>query len=200
MRAWIAALALLFAAPAAAQIQDVSRPGTVAHPAARTGFPEQVGEFRRAHVLRYGENNLSANYDLRRGSDFVRLSIYIYPSWPAADDRRAATCREEMAATDAAIARQHPGGERTESGEAPALPGTEAGLRLRSLHRIPLRLRGPEPEPVRSESRLYCYVDGNWQVKYRISSNLDFDVAAAIDAFVRDGPWPNRGPAAIAMR
>jgi hypothetical protein len=71
MRRWFAAIALLLAAPALAstQPQDISQPGFVPHAGARAGFPEQVGELRRMHVVRYEENNLSANYDLRRGSD-----------------------------------------------------------------------------------------------------------------------------------
>jgi hypothetical protein len=105
-----------------------------------------------------------------------------------------------MSAIDEVIARQYAGSERTASGEAPDMPGTEAGLRLRSLYRFPMRFRGPQEEPVRSEARLYCYVEGNWQVKYRISSNADFDVEAAVDPFIRASPWPGRGPGAIVLR
>lgn len=202
MKAWFAAIALSFAAPAlaAAQPQDISQPGTVPHAAARAGFPEQVGEFRRVHVLRYGENDISANYDLRRGDDYIRISVYIYPAPRVPRAQRAAACEEHMTGVADAIFRQYPGAEMSEVGAAAAMPGTEAGLRLRTVHRIRLPLHGGEPEDTRSESRLYCYVETDWLVKYRISANADFDVDALIDEFIRIGPWPGRGAGAIALR
>ena len=202
MKAWFAAIALSFAAPAiaAAQPQDISAPGTVAHPAAHAGFPEQVGPFRRVRVLRYGEGDISANYDLRQGDEFIRISVYIYPAPPASRAQRGAACEEHMAGVTNTIASQYPEAEMIESGAADALPGTEDGLRFRSVHRFRLALRGPEPEEMRSESRLYCYVGGDWLVKYRISSTIDFEVDALIDDFIRIGPWPGRGAGSIALR
>lgn len=199
MKFWITAIALLFAAPAFAQPQDISAPGTVPHAAARAGFPEQVGEFHRSHVLRYAENDLSGNYNLRRGDNFLRLSVYIYPAPHVPEAQRAAICRDQMAQIDADIRGAYKDVERLENGEAAALPGTEAGLRLRSLHRLQVALRTPEPEEVRRDSRLYCYVGGDWFVKFYASSNASFDVAAAIDAFIAIGPWPGRGPGSVVL-
>jgi hypothetical protein len=200
MKAWFAALAFLLAAPALAQPQDIDAPGTVPHAAARAGFPERVGAFRRSHVLRYGEADISANYNLRRGDDFLRLSVYIYPAPPVPRGQREAACRELMASIGYEIGQRYPDAERIESGAAAALPGTEPGLRLRSVHRLRMAIRGDAPEEVRRESRLYCYVGGDWLVKYYASSNVAFDVGEAIEAFLRDSPWPGRGPGGIAMR
>ena len=204
MKTWFVAIALLFAAPAlaAAQPQDITRPGTVQHAGARAGFPEEVGEFRRSQVIRYGENDISANYDLRQGNDQIRLSIYIYPAPRVPRGQRMAACRQMMDGVSQAIFAQYPGAEMNEMGAAPVVPGTEPGLGLRTVHSIRISLRESEPEDARSESRLYCYVGGDWLVKYRVSSNagIDFDVGALIDAFVRDGPWPGRGAGSIALR
>lgn len=202
MKAWFAAVAFLLAmpAPAIAQPQDISAPGTVPHVAARAAFPEQVGAFRRSHVLRYGPDDISANYNLRRGDDFLRLSVYIYPAPLVPRGQREAACREVMARIGDEIGQRYPDAERTESGEAAALPGTEPGLRLRSVHRLRMAIRTRTPEDVRRESRLYCYVGGDWLVKYYASSNAGFDVDEAIQAFTRDSPWPGRGPGSIAMR
>ncbi|MEA3013819.1 MAG: hypothetical protein QOD42_2364 [Sphingomonadales bacterium] len=101
-----------------------------------------------------------------------------------------------MKAWFAAVARR--GTDRVR--EAAALPGTEPGLRFRSVHRVRMAIRGAEPEDVRRESRLYCHVGGDWLVKYYASSNAAFDVGDAIEAFIRDGPWPGRGAGGIAMR
>ena len=200
MKAWFAALALLLAMPALAQPQDIDAPGTVPHAAARAGFPEQVGEFSRSHVLRYGRDDIGANYNLRRGDDFLRLSVYIYPAPRVPRRERAAACREVMAGIGREIDLLYPGAQRTESGEAAALQGTEPGLRLRSVHHLRMAIRGGTPEETRRESRLYCYVGGDWLVKYYASSNAAFDVGEAIEAFLRDSPWPGRGPGSIATR
>jgi hypothetical protein len=202
MKSWFAALALLLAAPAlaATQPQDISQPGTVPHVGARAGFPERVGDFERVHVLRYGENDLSGNYDLHRGSDFLRLSVYIYPAPRVPAAERAAACRETMSRIDADTARAYPDAEVRETREPAALAGTEPALRHRTLFRLSMRLNTPAPIQVRRENRLYCYVGGDWLVKFYASSNADFDVEAAIEAFIRDGPWPGRGVGAIALR
>lgn len=202
MKTWIAAIALLLASPAAAQPQDISRPGTIAHPGARAGFPEQVGGFRRAQVFRYGENDISANYDLRRDGALLRLSIYIYPAARVAQGGRVNACRSELENIHAGIVGNHERARRLESGEAPSVPDSEAGLRLRVLHNVPM-MWGDEFVDIRRESLLYCYVGGDWLVKYFASASARFpvdEIGPAIEAFVRDGSWPGRGPASIAMR
>lgn len=201
MKAWIAAIALLLAGPAAAQPQDISAPGTVSHVAARAGFPERVGRFERGQVLRFAERDLGANYDYRSGEDFIRLSVYIYPAPAVSRGQRTSVCEQIMSGVSGAIVQQYDGARMNESGAAPALPGVEPGLGLRTVHSIRVNLRGG-PEDARSESRLYCFVGGDWLVKYRVSSNAGtgLDVGALIDDFIRDGPWPGRGAGAIALR
>lgn len=204
MKIWFAAIALLFAAPAlaAAQPQEITAPGTVLHPAARAGFPERVGDFQRAQVYRFQEGDYGANYDLVRGEDRVRLSVYIYPAPPVARSRRAATCEQIMQGVTAAIFQQHPDAELNEIGAAPAGPGTESGLAVRTVHSFRFELRPGGEQDARSETRLYCYVEGDWLVKYRVSSNAggSLDIGALIDEFMRIGPWPGRGAGSIALR
>ncbi len=204
MKTWFAAIALLFAAPAfaVAQPQDISATGTVPHTAARAGFPERVGAFQRGQVFLFQEGDIGANYDLEQGDDHVRLSIYIYPAPRVSRGQRASACQEVMQSVTGAIFNQYPGAELNEMGAAPPAPGTEPGLGLRTVHSIRLTLRSDEEENVRSESRLYCYVGGDWLVKYRVSSNADsaLDIGALIDEFIRIGPWPGRGAGSITMR
>lgn len=204
MKIWFAAIALLFAAPAlaAAQPQEVTAPGTVLHPAAHAGFPERVGDFQRAEVIRFQEGDLGANYDLIRGEDRVRLSVYIYPAPRVARGQRASACQEVMQGVTAAIFQAHPDAELNEIGAAPNAPGSEPGLALRTVHSFRFGLRPGGEEDARSESRLYCYVEGDWLVKYRVSynANADLDIGALIDEFMRIGPWPGRGAGSIALR
>jgi len=202
MRIWLAVIALLFAAPALAvtQPRDITAPGTVPHSAARAGFPENVGALRRIGVTRFSEQDISGSYQLERDGDYVRISVYIYPAPPVRENQRVAACRAHMDGVVAAVARQHIGAELVENGVADPLPGVAEGLGLRSLHNVEFPLRGRALEPTQSESRLYCYVGGDWLVKYRISANPGFDVDDLVDELIRSGPWPGRGPGSIAMR
>jgi hypothetical protein len=202
MKARIAAVLLLLAAPALAlaQPQNISRPGTVAHAAARAGFPETVGSLRRINVVRYAESDISASYELDRGGDHVRISVYIYPAPPTPENQQARFCREHMDGVVDAVVRQHPGAEEVENGAAPPVPGVGDGLGLRAVQNIEFPLRNSTREPARSESRLYCFVGGDWLVKYRVSANPGFDVSDLVDEMLRSGPWPGRGPGSIAMR
>ena len=199
MKAWFAAIALLVAVPAAAQPQDITAAGAVRHATARAVFPEMVGEMRRIDVTRFSANDISASYELRLGDDYMRASVYIYPAPPAPAARRVAFCREHMAGVVDIVMRQYAGASEVENGAAAPVPGVDEGPGYRAVHEIEFPLRTRAPEPTRSESRLYCYVAGDWLVKYRVSANPDFDVDALIEELVRSGPWPGRGPGSIAM-
>ena len=197
------AAALLAAplAPAAAQ-QSIEAPGTVAHAAAATGFPERVGEFRRTSVTRFDEagRNIAAGYALARGDRRLVLTIYIYPaarlasapgSGQAADIARAQLCRAEFDGVQQVISRQYRDVSLIENGPAPAIAGVEPQLSHKSVHRLEARF-GADVQQVRSETYLYCFVGGDWLVKYRATSHLDLDATSAVETFIRSGPWPGR--------
>lgn len=193
----VAALALPFGA--AAQ-ERIDRRGTVAHAPAGTGFAERVGDFRRTSVVRFdpeGEN-LSAGYSLDRPEGRVALTVYIYPSPRAAGGSGAAAarttaCAREFADVRQAIAIHHGELAPADAGAPEGLPGTEAALSHRAAFRFRTEFDGRMQE-VRSEARLYCYVAGRWQVKYRVTAPTGVRAEAEIDAFVRHGPWPGRTP------
>jgi len=207
---WIAA-ALALAAPAAVPAQQsIEAPGTIGHPRAGTGFPERVGEFRRVSATSFDKDgtNLSASYGLERPGAGLLISVYIYPAdrfrqeIGSAETDRAALCRQEFQTVREAIERTQQNPQAIEPGPAAAVPGTEAELSHRVVYRFRTRI-GAELREVRSEARLYCNV-GDWHVKYRATGPIEFDPNAAIDSFIRLGPWPGRTPAAapgdIALR
>lgn len=204
MKAWFAAFALLLAAPLAAQPQDVTRAGTVAHRAARTGFPETIGNFRRLAVTRYDSEglDLSANYQLIRPEGQIRATIYIYPAGgaPTAPGARAQFCREHFEGVEGSILQAYKNADRIdEAGPAPAREGVGPGLGHRSSFRFSADI-GRGAERLVSEVRLYCFVGGDWLVKYRISASAGMDARAPIESFVRLGPWPGQDPREIALR
>ncbi len=192
--------------PAAAQPRDIGRPGTITHSAAGAHFPERVGEFRRASVVQYDEGgtNVSASYNLVRGDGRLVLSVYVYPasaigtapgSGGTAAGARASLCDRELRNVGVIIENQpqYRGARRIEEGSAPAVEGIDRGLSRRSVHSFTSEFNGRNQE-VRSETDIYCFVGGEWLVKYRGTSNAGFDASQAIEEFIRTGPWPGRTP------
>ena len=201
MKATILIAALLIALPAhAAAQQRIDAPGTVAHAAAGTGFPERIGEFRRASVTRFDDSgrDISASYNLVRPEGRLLISVYVYPASrggpaPAGAAARTSLCQREFDAVRQVIAMQHKDASVVEAGDATAPAGTEPQLSHRSVFRFRTAF-DDGIEDVRSEARLYCFVGGDWLVKYRATSPTAVNAAAAIDAFIRAGPWPGRVP------
>jgi hypothetical protein len=189
---WAGAL-LAVAAPAAAQ-QDIQRPGTNFHDAAGAAFPEQVGDFRRVRVTQFDEagRDISATYRLERPAGTMVMTVYIYPATPAAAGGRTQSCDREFEEVRQAIREQYKDAELTEDGAAPAVDGVAGPLGRRSVYRLVAPFAG-EAQPVRSEVDLYCYVGGDWLVKYRATSPAALDAAGAVEQFIRSGPWPGRG-------
>ena len=203
---WIAAV-LLAASPVAAAAQlTIDRPGTIAHQPAGAYFPERVGEFRRARIVQYDRDgaNLGATYELVRGADLLVLTVYVYPvagvaaapgSAGSAAVARAMLCDQELRSIGIIIENQphYRGARRIEEGSAPAVDGVARALSRRSVHSFSGPFNGRVQE-VRSETDLYCFVGGDWLVKYRATSNAGFDASRAIEQFIRSGPWPGRNP------
>ncbi len=206
MKAAVPIAAALLAAPLSATLaqQRIDTPGTVDHRAARTGFPERVGEFRRANATRYDPDgrDISASYNLIRPEGRLLISVYVYPapgavaapgSKETGEVARATLCARDFQAAEQAIVQHNQGARLIERGRAAALPGTEPQLSHRAVYEFRTRFDAGVQE-VRSEARLYCHVGGDWQVKYRITAPVALDARAVIDAFVRAGPWPGRAP------
>ena len=188
---------LLLATPALAQ-QRIDRPGPIAHEQAGATFTEQVGDFRRASVTSFGPNgdNLSASYNLVRSGQRLLITIYIYPAARmAAAPARSSRCQAEFDGANQAVAQAQGGAQPLETGPAEAPAGVGPGLSHRSVFSLRTNFDG-RVQDIRSEARLYCYVGGDWLVKYRISSPQGMDVAADIERFIAIGPWPGRAAAA----
>jgi hypothetical protein len=78
-------------------------------------------------------------------------------------------------------------------------PDIRADLAHRSIFRLRANFDG-RMQDIRSEARLYCYVGGDWLVKYRISANPGFEISGLVEELIRIGPWPGRGPGSVALR
>ncbi|MGE0178474.1 MAG: hypothetical protein AB7O91_01475 [Sphingomonas sp.] len=191
MAIWLTA-ALIVASPAAAQ-QVINESGPIAHGGADTAFPVTVDGFRRSRVVAYGPGraNMSASYSTMLDGLRLLVTVYIYPS--AAGGDRIANCGTEFAGVGQAIVQAYGGARPIENGRAPAIAGALPELSLRSVHQVRMPFDG-QIRDVRTESRLYCYVGGRWQVKYRASATADYS-PEILDRFIAQGPWPGRAAA-----
>jgi hypothetical protein len=187
-------LALAVAAwqPAAAQ-RKVVMEGTFVHVPARAHFPERVGEFRRAEIYQYDEagKDVSASYNLATPGGRLLITVYIYPAAAAAAATQARVCEDEFQAVNTAISGQHGNAAPVEQGSALKAAGARPGLGHRSVYRFASPFDDRVQE-IRSEAHLYCYVGGDWLVKYRVSAPVAAETREAVEAFIRDGPWPGR--------
>jgi hypothetical protein len=118
---------------------------------------------------------------------------------PAAPEARSRFCREHFDGVEGSIRQTYKNAERLEDRPAPVRPGMDPGLAHRSAFRLSADI-GRGAERLVSEARLYCFVDGDWLVKYRISASDGLDARAAIESFVSLGPWPGQTPGEIALR
>ena len=185
-------VALAGSQPAAAQ-EEVSTEGVYIHAPARAAFPPEVGEFRRTKIFRYDEagEDVSASYDLATPAGRLLITIYIYPAAAAAGADRARLCDQEFAAVNAAISSQHDNVAPIEQGAALPAEGIDGKLGHRSVYRFATPFDDRVQE-IRSEAHLYCYVGGDWLVKYRVSAPTAVETRGPVEAFIRDGPWPGR--------
>lgn len=116
------------------------------------------------------------------------------PAAAAARGERSGQCDREFESVKSAIRKQHGADAPAEEGGALDLPGTDKSRRHRAAFRVSMNFDG-EIQAVRSEAHLYCYVGGNWFVKYRITAPIAVTAPGAVDTFLRTGPWPGRGSA-----
>lgn len=178
--------------PAAAQREVVSE-GPYLHGPARAVLPVAVGEFRRSRIIQYdGEGkDVSASYDLRTPDGRLLITVYIYPAIAAAGETRARTCDREFDEANAAISSQHGNVAADERGAAIAVEGVDSALGHRALYRFNSPF-DDRVQPLRSEVHLYCYVGGDWLVKYRVSAPAAVETRGVVEGFIREGPWPGR--------
>ncbi|HEX6661511.1 MAG TPA: hypothetical protein VF067_06560 [Sphingomicrobium sp.] len=191
----LAALAILIlASNAVAQSRLIEQAGPFVHVGTNTTFPEQFGDFARARIVRYEDpagEDISAGYGLAVPGARIAFTQYIYPApAPTAQLTRELLCRDEFDGSAAEIDR-HDNAHRLGEPAAPAVSGVPSGLSHRASYTFSLDLNG-NPTTLQSQIVLYCYVGGNWFVKYRASSVPGVDLDGALSRFITTGPWPGK--------
>ncbi len=191
----IAALTIFAAAAeASAESQLIEHAGPFRHVGSDTTFPQQFGDFTRARIVRYDDpagEDISAGYGLTIPGARIAFTQYIYPApAPTAELTRELLCREEFDGSAAQIDK-HDRSHRIGASAAPAVAGVPTELSHKAKYRFRLNLNGT-PTMIQSQIVLYCYVGGNWFVKYRASSVPGVDLDGALRRFITSGPWPGK--------
>lgn len=169
----------------AAQTRVENPPDPWIHAGTGTEFPADVGEFKRGRVLEYSGDgrDASAGYSLRRGSEWVSVTIYVYPVIDELD------CPATFADAKRSVA-AHPGATLDREARVPGLSGREAQTAYHASYTMPAGAMGESAPAGRSELYLHCPVAGKWLVKYRATwtagGNFADDVAKLIGAI----KWP----------
>ena len=191
----LAAGLIAFAATAAAaQYREITQSGPFRHDGSRTVFPEKVGNYERGRIVRYEDpagEDVSVGYHARTDSGPIILTEYVYPApAPSATLTRESACQAEFDVSKAAIEKY---GDSRKLGEpaAPAVAGIPPRLTHQASYSLSMVINGA-PQTLQSDLLLYCYVGGNWFVKYRSSSPPGTDSRSPLSQFVATGPWPGR--------
>lgn len=188
-----AALSALIAAEAAAQFQDVTQPGPFRHVGSNTTFPEQAGPYERGKVFRMDDpagENVAVGYQGQTSVGRVILMEFVYPA-QGQRPARADNCQADFDASKAAIDKYRDARKLGDS-TPPAMAGVPAGLSHQASYTFTAEMDG-KPVTLRTDVVIYCYVAGNWFVKYRATSAADSDLNATLGQFITaTGPWPGR--------
>lgn len=183
--------------PASAQ-REIETEGPYVHRSANAVFPEKVVGFRRVSLNEYDDKgrDVSASYEVHTPQGRIVVTAYIYPapevsgSGDAKKVARVQLCDKHFDEVHQIIASRN-GTRAIDQGRGLTVPNVPVELSHRYTYRFRTQFDSREQE-VRSEAHLYCYVGGDWLVKYRITTPVAVDGQAEIADFIRRGPWPGR--------
>jgi hypothetical protein len=189
-----AALTAFIAAEAAAQFQEVPQVGPFRHVGSNTTFPEQVGPYERGKVFRLDDpagENVAVGYQSQAPGDRVILMEFVYPPQPVGKPSRETACETDFAASKAAIDK-YDGSRKLGEPTPPPMAGVPARFSHQASYTFSAEIDG-KPVTMQTDVVLYCYVAGNWFVKYRVSTPVGSDLRTPLNQFITAiGPWPGR--------
>jgi hypothetical protein len=191
---------LLLASAAGAQPIPIDAAGNWTQPATGQVFPAVAAEYRRVHLSRYdeGARDVSAGY-VTGEPPAMLATIYVYPmpGGPQPDAAaRARACQAEFASRQREIrevrrdvnllrAGSTTAPERIHHGRTPQIPGFAATYTF-------LGTMFGDAQPLVSELHVFCYVAGQWVVKYRLTAPDGPDAGPMLARFMASLRWTIR--------
>ena len=154
-------------------------------PGTNTSFPERVGEFRRARIVRYGPADHSVAYDrIREERKIATTTVYVYkPSG-------GRPCSAQFDDGVAALKASYPQALETSRAAADSPKAGRPGVADRARFRTVGRFDQKEQELL-SDLYVYCRPGSPWTIKYRSSwpvASRDQDGGAP--ELMRSIGWP----------
>ena len=174
-----------WATASGAQTQVENPPDPWIHGSTGVEFPASIGQFKRGRVIEYSEDgrDASAGYSLRRGSEWVSVTIYIYPVIEGMD------CPATFADAKQSIASRS-GAVLAREARVPGLNGRGERSAYYASYNMAAGAMGEAAPAGRSELYVHCPADGKWLVKYRATWTAGDDFSKDVDTLIDTIEWP----------
>ena len=169
------------------------------HKPSGMAFPQSVNDFQRVNITRYDKEGLDVpvGYDLFDPLRAIAATVYVYPaprvvSIASPPDvvakAKDIAAKGEFERRKQEILQAHSGAKLIQEKDI-SLVQTGA-TRLGRMARFESEdVFANKRQAVEGQVYLFCYVNGDWVIKYRFSYPKSFDAAKDIDDFMRDLSW-----------
>ncbi len=182
----------------AQQATELHPAGTYTQIASGMTFPVAVGEFQRVSVLRFVDDgsNESANYNLGVPPNGIAATVYVSPSLEVTsigsprsviEQARATLCSRYFGAVQYAITFNRPGAALLSEGRTTLTQGDTSHSGYMATYSLKgVNVLGNTGE-ARSQLHVFCYLGGEWTVKFRFTYPVEFEGGEEmVAAFMRD--------------
>ena len=195
------AIALILVGSNARAVETASAPGQSAdftHRASGFVFPPTVGRFQRVSQNEFGSggNDVGVGYDLTAPDAEMTVTVFVSRAVQltglTGDKLRQAedkVCESAFESRQQNLKQVHAGAGLVSQAEIPSPSASHDRKGRQAIYEFQSQYRG-RPMLVRSESDVFCFVNGGWMVAYRITAPANIDYRAEFDQFMRQLVWP----------
>jgi hypothetical protein len=164
-------------------------------------YPESVGKFQRASIIRYKEDGTdeSAGYNRAVPLNEIVATVYVFPSFrlrsfgsprTVIEDARNHLCTDQFQAIEKEVTSAHPDAVLLRDGATSLAQGNVKHEGHMAAYRLTNpKFAGRSDVALHSDVYVFCYAGGKWTVEYRIDYPLEYDAGSEIADFMRDLVW-----------
>lgn len=164
-------------------------------------YPESVGDFQRANVIRYKEDGTdeSAGYNRAVPLKEIVATVYVFPSprlrsfgspQYVIEDARNRLCADQFHAIKNEVTSAHPDAVLLREGTTSLEQGDVKHEGHMAAYKLTNpRFAGRSNVALHSDVYVFCYAGGKWTVEYRIDYPLEYEASTEIADFMRDLVW-----------
>lgn len=177
--------------------------GLYTQPASGMRFPVRVGEFQRVTLLRYDlqERDVSAGYNLITPLCAIAATVYVYPAPSSVStgsppgtipNTRARLSQNEFNTRKQEILDSHSGARLIQEKGIRLLQGAKTYSGMMATFEFE-DIFGGQDKLLLSDLYLFCYVEGDWIIKYRFTYPKNIEASKEIENFMRNLKWSLKG-------